>query len=420
MAVAKKNLSNILGLLFAGFAVFAGLMILLKLYTPLTNNRWFINEKTGVADIIDFFQYYQASDLAQSSNSKLIYDPNIQKSWADKLIAPVKSDKIFYNQQPPSSYVLLLPLSWMPVGPAYVAWCILQSIFGLSGTYALTRLGPLKPRDRLLFCFGVFVSFPAYICLWHGNTSFWLLGALSLFIAFIYNRRDWLSGIFLSISTFKPQYLFPLLMPITAMKRWKILIAFAAMELAMLGLASLIIGPENVIGYPNIVTHAESSERFIGVNAHKMISIRGPIANLADTSISLKATALVMFASLIPLFLVWKKATREISVGGLRWLWASTICTLVLVSPHSHLFDFLLLAMAAALTLPTLSIMNLSKTEPALALWCGIFILFPPLGWIANFTIGQEKAGFYFFFPLVASLFVLSLINLTRTLKARN
>ena len=84
MAVAKKNLSNILALLFAGFAVFAGLMILLKLYTPLTNNRWFIDEKTGVADIIDFFQYYQASDLAQSSNSKLIYDPNIQKSWADR------------------------------------------------------------------------------------------------------------------------------------------------------------------------------------------------------------------------------------------------------------------------------------------------------------------------------------------------
>lgn len=420
MATGKNSisfLSPVAAVLFAIFVLFSAVMLAHKLSEPLLEPRWFINKKENRADIIDFFQYYQASDLAKSPKRSQVYDPETQKWWADKLTEPIKSEKVFYNQQPPSSYTLLFPLAFLPPNIAYVVWCITQTAFGLFGLFVLSKLGPLKSKDRWLFILGTLASFPAYSLVWHGNTSFFLLGCLSLFIAFLYRRRDLVSGIFLSLSTFKPQYLFPLLMPVLAMKRWQVIISFILLELITVGLAVPIIGFDNVVGYPYIVTHAESSKNFIGVNAHKMISIRGPIALIADTALSLKLTALVMFALLIPLFVLWRKCTDQISVPGLRWLWAVTICTIVLVSPHSHLFDFLLLAMAACLTLPTLSLFDLKKLKLEESLWTALFVLFPPLSWIANFTLGQNSAPTLFFFPYLSILFILSLINLICILK---
>lgn len=296
--------------------------------------------------------------------------------------------------------------------------------FGLCGLYYLSRLGPLKSRDRLLFIAGVALSFPAYSCIWHGNTSFWLLGAMSLFIAFIYERKELLSGVFLALSTFKPQYLFPLTVPVTAMKRWKIAAALVIFELLLMLSAAPLIGFENVIGYPYVVTHAESSDNFIGVNAHKMISLRGPIAMFLSTGASLKITATVMFLSLGPLFLLWRKCTGVLStvatVDSMRFLWAVTICTMLLTSPHSHLFDFLLVAMAAALTLKTLSPIGRCpgavNSDAVNKIWTIMLVVFPPLSWVANFAIGQEHAAVFFFFPYLFTLLILALLALKNSL----
>ncbi|MCA9816652.1 MAG: DUF2029 domain-containing protein [Cyanobacteria bacterium HKST-UBA01] len=420
----RGKLSWLTAAIFIIFALFSTLMMVHKLSEPLLNPRWFINTKTGKADITDFFQYYQASALGQSKQSKKVYDPDVQKAWADELIAPIKSDKVFYNQQPPFSYTLLLPLSWLPPPSAYLAWCLAQMGFGLCGLYYLSRLGPLKSRDRLLFIAGVALSFPAYSCIWHGNTSFWLLGAMSLFIAFIYERKELLSGVFLALSTFKPQYLFPLTVPVAAMKRWKIAAALVIFELLLMLSAAPLIGFENVIGYPYVVTHAESSDNFIGVNAHKMISLRGPIAMFLSTGASLKITAAVMFLSLGPLFLLWRKCTGVLStvatVDSMRFLWAVTICTMLLTSPHSHLFDFLLVAMAAALTLKTLSPIGRCpgavNSDAVNKIWTIMLVVFPPLSWVANFAIGQEHAAVFFFFPYLFTLLILALLALKNSL----
>lgn len=420
----RGKLSWLTAAIFISFSLFATLMMVHKLSEPLLNPRWFMNTKTGKADITDFFQYYQASALGQSKQSKKVYDPAVQKAWADELIAPIKSEKVFYNQQPPFSYTLLLPLSWLPPPSAYLAWCLAQMGFGLGGLYYLSRLGPLNSRDRLLFIVGVAVSFPAYSCIWHGNTSFWLLGTMSFFIAFLYERKELLSGLFLALSTFKPQYLFPLTVPIAAMKRWKVAAALVIFELLLMLSAAPLIGLENVISYPYVVTHAESSENFIGVNAHKMISLRGPIAMFLSTGSSLKITAALMFLCLGPLYLLWRKCTgvlsSAISVDALRFLWAVTICTMLLTSPHSHLFDFLLVAMAAALTLKTLSPKGMStgsgNTGAPRRLWTTMLVIFPPLSWIANFAIGQEHAAVYFFFPYLMGLWVLAMVSLKEAL----
>ncbi|MEZ4535293.1 MAG: hypothetical protein R3D26_09870 [Cyanobacteriota/Melainabacteria group bacterium] len=233
---------------------------------------------------------------------------------------------------------------------------------------------------------------------------------MSLFIAFLYERKELLSGVFLALSTFKPQYLFPLTVPVAAMKRWKIAAALVIFELLLMLSAAPLIGFENVIGYPYVVTHAESSDNFIGVNAHKMISLRGPIAMFLSTGASLKITAAVMFLSLGPLFLLWRKCiafTCCATVDSMRFQVGHHICIMLLTSPHSHLFDFLLVAMAAALTLKNpftnrqmLRSRRLRYSQQNMDDYAGCF---PTLSRVANFAIGHS-AAVYFFFPYLFTL----------------
>ncbi|MGD9679773.1 MAG: glycosyltransferase family 87 protein [Candidatus Obscuribacterales bacterium] len=392
--------------------LFSQTMVLFEVLRPLASPRWYVTEKQEPR-VTDFFQYYQASALARSDKSSRVYDPEVQRQWVNDLIAPLEMDKVFYNQQPPSSYTLLYPLSFAPPNIAYVLWCLLQVALGLSGLYLLLGLGPLSGgdhsrRNQAIFLALAMSTFPAYSCLWHGNTTFFLLAFLSGYIYCFEKGRDILAGAFLALATFKPQYLFAMMLPAVARGRLKIMAGFAATELVLLGLAVPIIGIDNVLGYPNIVGHAESSAGFIGVNAEHMISIRGLLAQFVDTGASLKITAFMMFAALVPLFFLWSR--KSDSEARDYRLWGVTVSLAVLFSPHSHTFDFLLLAMPAALTLAALLPGEADSRGGAWTAICLVFLLFAPLSWLANFGLGYERSGVLFFLPAVAMLAVLYLI----------
>ncbi|MBX9693846.1 MAG: DUF2029 domain-containing protein [Cyanobacteria bacterium] len=393
------------------FFAFTLLMIGFKVTEPLSNDKWFLDMEHKKPNVTDFFQYYQAAQLATSEKSRAVYDPQVQLDWMNNLIQPLHTDKIFYNQQPPFSYPLLAPLATMPVTIAYPVWCIAQLSFGLLALAFLTKLGPLSARDRNLFLLGVMASFPAYICLWHGNTTFWLLGFLAFYAYFLCTRRDIPAGAMLALSTFKPQYFFPMVIPIFGMRRWKVLTALIVSESILMLAAVLTIGWENVIGYPKVLAIAESSPKFIGVNPHMMISLRGMFAQFLTVKQSLQATAAIMFASLIPLFVMWWKSGKNPPEERLRWAWAVTATVAVLVSPHAHTFDFLLITIACALTLPSLSVAD--KLTPGFwyRVWCSVFLLFPMMGWIANYSLGIETAPIAFFFPCVLVLAATAVLN---------
>mgnify|MGYP001232238949 CR=1 FL=1 len=393
--------------------LFSQTMVLFEVLRPLADPRWYVTENVTEKQeprITDFFQYYQASALARSDKSSRVYDPEVQRQWVNDLITPLAMEKVFYNQQPPSSYTLLYPLSFAPPNIAYVLWCLLQVILGLAGLYFLLTLGPLSGgehpgRNRAIFLAAAMSTFPAYACLWHGNTTFFLIAFLGGYIYCFERGRDFLAGAFLSLATFKPQYLFAMMLPAVARGRLKIMASFAVTELVLLGLAVPIIGIENVLGYPSIVGHAESSAGFIGVNAEHMISIRGLLAQFVDTGASLKITAAIMFAGLIPLFFLWSRKKAH----DYR-LWGATVALAVLLSPHSHTFDFLLLAMPAALTLSCLAPGEPDGRGRSWTLIGLIFVLSVPLSWLASFGLGYQRAPVLFFLPVVAALAVLYLI----------
>lgn len=391
--------------------IFSCLMIAHKLIVPLSDARWFIDKKANEYRVIDFFQYYQASELARSHlDSCNVYNPDRQLTWFNNLVAPLSSKEVFYNQQPPNFFPFLYPLSLLPANYSYVLWCVLQTAFGLGALYALSSCGSLSKKDGFLFLLGVLASFPAYSLIWHGNTTFWLLGWLSAYVLCFIKKRDILGGVFMSFATFKPQYMFLMLLPALAGKRIKLLAAFAITECILLAIASLIIGMDNVLFYPSIVKKAESYAGFIGVNPQVMISLRGVFAQFLSIHDSLTYTSALMFLSLIPMFFVWNKYQND--EKNYPSLWAGTVCLAVLLSPHCHVFDFLLLSIPGVLTLKKLSILELTGENVSYRIWCILFLLFPPASWIANYALGHKLAPIAFFFPVILALSILSFLML--------
>ncbi len=422
---SRAGPSKLPGLLLAVVAVlffaFTQVMIVFKLAQPLCRADWFVEAKTH--HVIDFFQFYQVSELAKSNQSHRVYDIDVQKEWHQNLIKPFTDeslDKVFYNQQPPFSYVLLLPLSLLPANYAYIAWCLLQVTFGLTALVLLAGKGALgtaaRKRDKFLFALGVLASFPAFVCIWHGNTTFWLVGFLSLYTYCVYSGKDILAGAMLSLSTFKPQYLLVMALPAAAMKKWKVIAALILCETILMLAAIPIIGFENTVFYPQIVAHAESSPKLYGVNDQWMVSIRGLFAQYLSSKQSLMFAAIVMFAGLVPLFLLWRFVLKRLEQSknqdekerALAFAWATTIVFSVFSSPHAHVFDWLLISMAAALTMKTLSLRKLGDIPYEERWWCGFLILFPLLGWLANYTLTYKVAPLFFFLPSSAYLLLVA------------
>lgn len=398
------------------FFLFTQVMTAYLLVKPFLEPKWYIDLDHQRINETDFFQYVQAGQLATSPLAHRVYDPEVQKTWHDELTAPLKAPKVFYNQQPPFLYPLLIPLAWFPYNVAYLLWCLGQSAAGLTAVYFLSGLNFKTRKEKVIFLMAVFASFPSYLCLWHGNTAFWLLGALGCYTYFWLRKKDIAAGAFFALSTGKPQYSMIMILPSLANWRWKIMATAAVIEMLLLVWAALFIGTENIVNYPQILSNAESNPNFIGVNSMGMVSLRGlysrflPAATV--THDSLIASTITMITCLAPIAWLWWRTSQPSTKNAdhqQRCLLSITVLLALILSPHSQQFDCLLIAIPAALMLPSLDIFQICALKSApLRIFSVTLLVYPFVSWMPNFTLGRQYESIPYLIVnliLLASLF---------------
>lgn len=382
---------------------------------PLLDSQWYLHTSTLEASLIDFSQFYQAGQMALSPQSHHIYEPLVQKCWADGLTFPYVLDKNFYNQSVPFLYVIGIPFGLLPYGKAYVLWCLWWEVLCVSLlNIFLEKHSRLNNLDRTLLLSGVLASIPAYLCVWHGQTTFLLLACLILFTHFLLEGKSAAAGLFFAIATFKPQYSLPFASALLGARALKVLLYSAIFEMVLMAIAAIFLGLENIIGYPQVLLHAENSEKFIGVNPSIMVSIRGVLSVVLPHKTAMNCTLAVLALSLPTWSFCAYKLKLNIEnfkseIG--RWSIALTFVLALIVSPHSHFFDCLLLAVPAALTLPCIDLGiiwagkvedrgNTKRLSLAHQIWCSILIFYPLISWPINFVCGpgngRELEGFCF------------------------
>jgi alpha-1,2-mannosyltransferase len=360
---------------YFGFLSLALIGSLQQIFSLLSAGKLFASVENDNLTFSDFIYFYLAGHIAHSPDAHAIYDPAVQLKWLNQLLAPISLSKPFYNQHVPFEFVLWIPAAMLPLSQSYVVWLILCVLAGLSSLALLLISAKRFSKFQIaLVLFAVCASFPSMMSLRMGQQAYVFLTLECLFFWAFLARRDIAAGVTLALVSMKPHYCLFFAIPALADKRWKLLLAAAGTELALLALAGLVLGWENVLGYPSLLLHAEQAPNLLGVDAHKMVSFRGIATLFLPRSLALYAGLAVMALGLLITFVVWKRAVKS-NLIDLRVPMSLTILLCLVTSAHTHSYDLLLLAVLA-LTLPG-ERNETWQTGTSYKIWCWIIYLYP-------------------------------------------
>lgn len=351
--------------------------------------------------VSDFANHYNAGVLARKCLDKKveIYNIDVQNNSLKELIAPVVPEQPFYLQYPPYFFILTLPMSFMNMNIAWLVWNVFGLTLSIFGLWKLTSLfdsswassnesARLRKAVFLALCLS---SFPAWLSVEIGQTSLYLLAAASFFLYFLLQKRSLQAGLISAFLMVKLQYAPVFFLIGLILGKSKFLIGWLSSLCILVLLSFAILGPENVISYPQHLLSGETSSEVSGVSAFMMQNLRGELVLFfRGDNAAVKVSTLIIFgcATLVSALLVRKFA------GTPRALPASlaiAIMIALLTSPHTHSQDYLILSVAAALLCPALY----AASSTASARLYGLFFVFPFVSWL-----------FFYIQPFLALAFI--------------
>jgi len=301
----------------------------------------------------------------------------------------------------------------LPMDYAFISWLTLGISSAAIGLFCLLRLRPFS----IYFCLSVELaiasSYPVVLGVAMGQFCFVLLALVCTFTYAFLKNQDILAGLALAGLSIKPHYALFLIVPPLAQKRWKILGVAASSFLILTLWSACVLGANNVLSYPAIVLSADSNPDYIGVRPEKMVSVRNVTLHLLPRSLQLPVSLLAMVAALIYCYSIWHRA-KSVDDDKHRmffWLMAATCLLTLTFSPHSHVYDLLLLA-PLALTLERTSLTDaLTQGSTAQRIWSALVMLYPLIIW-SIMCVGLLTHGQPFLMIFALNLLLLLLVAL--------
>ena len=366
---------------------FAAISFLLLLSIPTANllvirplqegTLLFYQMKDGPLRVADFVPFYYAAKAGTSEVRLQSYDYDVRMKLSNELVSPHRVGEPFYCGYLPIVFVLMAPLAPFGLVSGYYIWCIASLIFGVGmlGIW-LRRETTASWRLALTFCLLALWSLPSVLCFRLGQVSWLLVAAYVAFFIGLFRSKDLLPAIMLALSTVKPQYTAVIMCSALGLRRFRLLLLAIGIELALFALATVQIGWSNILRYPSLLHHTEFSDGAATV----MVSIRSYLYAVAGSDVGLKINFVLLVLAMIALTILWRQAVTYDRFTQ-RWLAALTVVTALVVSPHTHVHDDLLLALAAALTLKIPTERPITINKWLSSAWYGLICTFAFLGY---------------------------------------
>jgi hypothetical protein len=363
--------------------------------------------------VSDFTQFYAVGKLAASSERALVYDPQAQDRYLNQVIAPLHTTKICYGQNVPWFFMLMAPFTSWPLRQAYFLYCALGIVFGSLGLALVLRsLRKLPWLETCAMVLACNAAMPAWFALNHGNTSYYLLGFACLYVTSLRAEKDWIAGLALALLAQKPQYAIPASLPAFRFQRWKLIGAAAAVEFAIWVGSALYLGPENILNYPKTLFSTDTNSNLDGMYPRQMVSVRAMYATFISEHASMPLACATFALGLLLLFWMWLKVKKD-DARQFRWAMAVTVMAMLVMSPHTSMYDVLLLSLPVVLTLPVESEV---KKPAAASAWTWLIAGYPFTSWflylIEDPMVPFQHRYIAFFNVLLLAILVLSYFNL--------
>lgn len=265
-----------------------------------------------------FLCFYPVGKLARDHFSGL-YDAALQQSYI------VSQGGVPFDHLPYET-LLFIPLSYLPLYPAFLLWSLLSLLCIVAAIIIIRRD---YPKSDWIYA----VAFaPTLLVLTNGqDTALLVLLAALAFDAFA-KKRDIQSGMILALGLFKFQFFIPLV-AILGLRHRRLLAGFAMVGIPLLAANAAPLGKAGVMQYLTLTRLADGHE-----SPQRLTTLRGLVGVLFDSPhlwlvIGL-SVAMVLIAALL-------RADRRAN-------FSLAIIISLLVSYHSHLYDDVLLLIPIA------------------------------------------------------------------------
>lgn len=347
----------------------------------------------------DFLRYYLFSQLINGAEGGKIYDHAAEQAVFDKFLGEPQRTSYTLITYPPTSAPFVFLLSKLPIDVAHAIWNVLGSIALFAGLYLLSSAEKLKQMSNsarilsiALIALGAIGSLSSARGLVLGQNMFFITAVIAGFWWAFKNKRDVLTGLLLAVSSFKFQYSPFMFVAMIVFKRWKALGFAVLFELIILGMATALMGVENITKYLFWMRAAEQNPvYFETVNQVSMICLRGLLSCFLPIETLLLSLPLFILGLAITAYLfyfVQKHAPEKLDFA----IACSIICGL-LFAPHVHMYDAVMLSVALVCTLAYIN--SEWKNSTAGKIWFATLMAWPVLGWL---VMGADLTFLHFQF----------------------
>jgi hypothetical protein len=342
--------------------------------------RWLRHEwvirSDGNPTCIDFSWIWVSGTFAASSEPARAYDYSAFSAARAVLAGP--GGCIFLDNQldyPPTLLFLTYPLGLLPYSTAFAVWMVATLLVYLVAIYAII------PRPATVIV--ALTTSPVVFNVLLGHNGFLTAGLIGLSLALM-ERRPWLSGIFLGLLTYKPQFgiLFPF--ALLAARNWRSPASATATSVILGMAAAIAFGYQTWPAFLSSLIGREVSLSEVQGLPIPLLSAFGVLQSMGvSTRVAWIVHSAIVVAVAAVVLVIWAKQIPHA-------LKAAALCIgAVTVSPYVLGYDFCALSIAVAFFVSDgLSRGFLSGERATLfGCWVGLFILSGPVPLVINLIL---------------------------------
>ncbi len=306
----------------------------------------------------DFPAFLAGWNLFVHGHANQLYDLNAQKLVQQKLIGGSFANSVLPFVNPPYVATLFGALGRLSLSVGYWVWGamnvgLLVILFSL-----LRKIVSLDRNQWRRYALWSIAAAPVWSALMGGTFSLWVCVGVAGFVLAMQEARDFSAGIWLGLVAFKPQYLPAILVLLVVRRSWRALGGFATAMSVLLAVSLPWVGADGYRKFFSLLASFTNQGAKYSAHSELMWNVRGLLTRLiergslsaanSDSWLTLKHDALTSRISLT-LFACGLLAVFWTRRFHLRIHLALTICIMVILSPHGHVHDTILMLVAVGL-----------------------------------------------------------------------
>jgi arabinofuranan 3-O-arabinosyltransferase len=333
-------------------------------------------DATGNPVCIDFCSFWVGGNFATSNDPAAAYDYSAFGAAQAALVGPRHHNfPPFYFAYPPVFLFIVYPLGLMPYLTAFTVWSLLTLVLYMMAVHAViprwtTVIASVTP---------IFVAENAKL----GQNGF-LTAALIIYSLGCIERRPRLSGLFLALLTYKPQFglVFPLALLVS--RKWTAVFSAVSWNVVLGAAAAIAFSYKTWPLYVDAVFNRNwdlSADRGVRLTQQSVFGLLHWAGASATISWSLHLTIAAAIAILV--CVVWAKPLPSA-------LKSAALCVgTVSVTPYVQIYDLTILSVAVVFLVKDCLSRGFLPGERTAMLICfaGSFFLLAPVGPVIELVV---------------------------------